>query len=55
MKLLKENILETLLLIGVILLSIGFFMLYIPLGFIATGILLICIVFLVHLQRKGGE
>lgn len=40
MDFLKENILEIMLLIGVVFLAIGFFMLSIPVGFIVTGALL---------------
>lgn len=40
MEFLKENILEIMLLIGVVFLAIGFFILSIPVGFIVTGALL---------------
>ncbi|WP_231785112.1 hypothetical protein [Lysinibacillus sp. C5.1] len=40
MGLIQDNILEIMLLIGVVFLAIGFFMLSIPVGFIVTGALL---------------
>jgi hypothetical protein len=56
MNFLQENILEMMLLIGVIFVSIGFFMFSVPIGFIVTGALIISAIF--HLWReetKGGE
>lgn len=55
-KILKENILELILLIGIIFFSIGFFMLNITIGFIVTGVLLISIIFIVWKgSQKGGD
>lgn len=54
MEFLKENILEIMLLIGVVFLAIGFFMLSIPVGFIVTGAILYgTSVILVRLRKEG--
>lgn len=57
LKILQENILEILLLIGISLVSIGFFMFSIPLGFIASGILvlIICIIVWKEEVEGGGD
>lgn len=53
MEFLKENILEIMLLIGVVFLAIGFFMLSIPVGFIVTGAILYgTSVILVRLRKE---
>lgn len=56
MELIQENILEIMLLIGVVLLAIGFFMLSIPIGFIVTGALLYSTsIILVRLRKEGVD
>lgn len=56
MNLFLDNVLEILLLIGIIFISIGFFMYSIPLGFIVTGFLafIVCIIVWKE-QSKGGD
>jgi hypothetical protein len=49
---LKDNMLELFALIGISLISIGFFMLYIPLGFIMSGFMILVAVLGVS---KGGD
>jgi len=50
---LKENIAEITLLIGVFLVSIGFFIWSVILGFISTGLMFMGLTYLVWL--KGGD
>ena len=49
---LKDNILELFALIGISLISIGFFMFYIPLGFVMSGIMIVAAVLGFS---KGGD
>ena len=53
MNILKDNIVEVLLLIGSISISIGFFMHSIRLGFIGTGGMLLALALLILV--KGGD
>lgn len=53
MKKIKDNLIETILLIGIINISIGFFIYSIETGFIALGTLLIALALLVLF--KGGD
>ena len=56
LKLIKDNILELLFLIGMIILSIGFFMFSYTIGFIGTGTIIIlfcCMVWKVN--QEGGD
>lgn len=52
MKFIKENMLDLILLIGIINVSIGFFIYSLVTGFIITGILLIC---LALYAARGGD
>lgn len=53
MKIIKDNLMEIILLIGIINISIGFFIYSTALGFIALGTLLIALV--AFLLFKGGD
>ena len=56
MKFLNDNILDLLLLIGILFLSVGFFMLSLEIGFIATGItIIICCCVMWWINREGGD
>lgn len=52
MNFIKENIIDIIAFTGIILISIGFFILNIITGFIATGLMLIGVAFLMF---KGGD
>lgn len=54
MKLIQDNLIELFLLIGIILISIGFFIWSTLLGFIITGILFIGLAFITF-TFKGGD
>ncbi|MEK4425159.1 hypothetical protein [Solibacillus sp. FSL K6-1523] len=53
-KLLKENIFELLLLIGLVLFSIGFFMFSVQIGFIVTGLIIIVLTIYLNKEQQGG-
>ncbi|MDR7870316.1 MAG: hypothetical protein RIN55_05620 [Tissierellaceae bacterium] len=53
MEKLKSNLIEIIILIGIINISISFFIYSVPLGFISTGIMLVGLALL--LLFKGGD
>lgn len=48
----KDNFIDILIFIGVIFMSIGFFKLNLAIGFIATGLIIIIVAFL---MSRGGD
>lgn len=54
MNVIQENLIELFLLIGIILISIGFFIFSTVLGFIVTGLLFISLAFITF-WFKGGD